>query len=84
MDQTYLVALKLPSRAVQHVIAVDNSRGTSGFFQRGRRTGGAVSAGDRPELERAAALIYVTMAALFTSNPRLFRQLPHILRLVLQ
>jgi hypothetical protein len=33
-----------------------NSRGTFGFFQRGGRTGGAVSAGDRPELERAAAL----------------------------
>jgi hypothetical protein len=37
------------------------SRGTSGFVQRGERTGGAVSAGDRPELERAAAWICVTM-----------------------
>jgi hypothetical protein len=50
-----------PRRSACHCGELGNSRGKSGFLQRGGRTRGDVSDGDRPELERPAACICVTM-----------------------
>jgi hypothetical protein len=61
IDQTYLVALKPPSLAVQHVIAasIEIHGEHLVFLNAEGKTIGAVPDGDRPELERAAALICV-------------------------
>src|ERR1700722_5004164 len=61
-----------PCRSACDCGELGNSRGTSVFFPRGGRTGGAVSAGDRPELERAAALkvTYRTSCPLYRTREK--------------